>query len=303
MSPRISSRAGVIVFVVVAVLALAPVLARRADGRTAIRIEAPSSLDRAAERLRAVDLARLTDDLAAAGLRVPADISVTLVADDDSRAAGLPPWIVGFAVGSTEIVIFPERILTYPYDSLESVLRHEIAHLALSARAGERPLPRWFHEGVAVSVDAGWDLSSRLQLLLAMRRDPGLASVGRLFTAGTQPDSALAYRLSAALVADLRRRHGAAAPGAIAARVAAGADFAQAFEGETGDTPDGAAARAWAGYRRWTAWVSALTSDAMPWAVILALAFVAFAVRARQRARRRHRWDEEDGQLSAGPGD
>ena len=282
-----------------AVAALLTLVAFRVDA-SSVTVAAPPSLATVAARVRAFDIARLSEDLARAGLTVPPEISITLVADDDPRAAAVPAWIVGFASGSRDIVIFPERVVSYPYDSLESVLRHEIAHLALSSGAGSRPLPRWFHEGVAVSIDAGWDLSSRLQLLLAMRRDPGLAHLGRLFGAGNQPDSALAYRLSAALVADVRRRHGSALPGTIAARVRGGETFDRAFQLETGESAEAAAAQAWAGYRRWTAWVSALTSDAMPWAVILVLAFLAAFARARQRARHRRRWALED-DLTAPP--
>jgi hypothetical protein len=259
----------------------------------AIRVDAPPALAAAAARARSFDLRALRDDLVMAGLDLPPGIQVTLVGNDDPRSGQVPPWVVGFASGTAHVVVFPDRVLPYPYDSLESVLRHEIAHLALSARAGGQPVPRWFHEGVAVSVDAGWDVSSQLQLLLAMRRNPGIENLRRLFTSGNQPDSALAYRLSAALVSDVRRRHGAAVPGRIAARVAAGSPFDLAFELETGERPDAAAGRAWAGYRRWSAWVSAVTSDAMPWTIILALAFVAFFARVRQRWRRRSRWEED----------
>ena len=53
------------------------------------------------------------------------------------------------------IVVFPARAGAYPYDSLESVVWHEVVHLALSAPAGNQS-PRWFHEGVAMSVDKGY---------------------------------------------------------------------------------------------------------------------------------------------------
>ena len=274
-----------------------------AFGASAIRVDAPPALAVPAAVVREFDTGALAADLARAGLALPPEIEVTLVPEDDARAKAIPAWVVGFASGSRHIVMFPERVLSYPYDSLESVLRHEVAHLALFERAGGASLPRWFHEGVAVSVDAGWDFSSRLQLLLAMRRDPGLPSLARLYATGNQPDSSLAYRLSAALVADLRRRYGGAVPGAIANRVAEGQSFERAFALETGHTPEEAAARAWAGYRRWTAWVGALTSDAMPWAVILALAFLAFAVRVRQRTRRRLAWDEDDDGAVTAPRD
>jgi hypothetical protein len=248
----------------------------------------------AASRIEAIDLDRLGADLARAGLTVPPRIVVTLIPERDARARSVPDWVIGLALEPADIVIFPERVLSYPYDSFESVFRHEVAHLALSVRAGGRPMPRWFHEGLAVSVDAGWGVRGRLRLLLETTGDPATADLARLFAANRDTMSAQAYGLSAALVADIQRRHGAGTPGAIAARVAAGVPFAQAFQLETGVTPDDAARRAWAGYRRWTMWVSIATSGAGIWGLILALALGAFIARARKRAWRRRRWDDED---------
>ena len=125
-----------------------------------------------------------------------------------------PGWIVGRAFDSSDVVIFPARVGSYPYGSLESVVWHEVVHLALSAQAGDRPLPRWFHEGVAMSVEKGWGVTSQVRLLLATGGHPGLADLGRLFDSEAQLETASAYLLAAALVSDMRRRHGAAAPGA-----------------------------------------------------------------------------------------
>jgi hypothetical protein len=261
---------------------------------TELTIDAPQPLAAAAARIEAVDLARLQSDLRRAGLDLPGRITVALIPEDDSRARPVPPWIVGLAAGSSEIVIFPERVLPYPYDSVESVFRHEVAHLALDARAGGDELPRWFHEGVAMSVDSGWGMEGRLRLLLEMAGNPGTADLTRLFAARAQPEAAQAYGLSAALVADLRRRHGDSVPGAIAARVAGGASFARAFESETGETPDFAASRAWSVYVRSTNWVPALTGGSAVWSLILVLAGAAWVARRRARLRRRQRWDEND---------
>ncbi len=103
-----------------------------------------------------------------------------------------------------------------------------------------------------------------------------------------------AYLLSALLVHHVRGRYGAAVPGAIARRVASGTPFDDAFRAETGVTPDQAADAAWAGYRRWTEWVPALTSPSAAWAVIVLLALIAFVAQRRRRIRRRRQWDEED---------
>lgn len=258
-------------------------------------VDAPPSLSAAAQRVREVNLSGIAGALARAGLDLPDRVHVTLIPEDDPRARLTPEWIVGLASGRERVAIFPERVGSYPHDSLESVVRHEIAHLALSTRADGRALPRWFHEGVAVSVERGWGVGGQLRLWLAALRDPALSDLAHLFAADTQPDAAEAYLLATALVEDVRARHGAAVPGIIAARVGAGAPFDVAFRLDTGDTPEEAAARAWARYAQWPAWLPALTTTSALWAAVLALAFVAYAVRLRRRIRQRRQWDEEEG--------
>jgi hypothetical protein len=257
-------------------------------------IDAPPSLAGAAARIRAVDQQRLADSLARAGLEFPADIHVTLLGEDDPHARETPPWIVGQASGSREILIFASRATGYPFDSLESVMQHEVVHLALNARAGGRPLPRWFHEGVATSVESGWGVTDRLRLLVASLRNPVIADVSRLFRSQAEAETTLAYLLAAVLLDDLRERHGATLPGRIAAHVSRGVTFDRAFVLETGETPDATAMRAWVGYRRWTNWLPALTSGSALWGLILLVACLAFIAARRRRAQRRREWDEQD---------
>ncbi len=257
-------------------------------------VTASPSLAPVAARLRSIDRSSLASALASAGLEVPPLVRVSLIGEEDPRAARTPQWVVGLARGTEDVVLFPARVGSYPYESLESVLRHEVVHLALEAQADGRPLPRWFHEGVAVSVETGWNVGGDLRLLLRAAEDPGLADLARLFASDMRFESADAYRLAAALVTDMRERGGAAAPGAVAAHVGRGVGFTQAFAMEVGETPDAAAARVWAGYRRWSAWVPVATSESAVWMFILALAVAAFATRLRKRARQRRQWEEEE---------
>jgi hypothetical protein len=257
-------------------------------------VSAPPSLAAAAARVRSVDVHSLADALARAGLALPPQIRVALLSEDDGRAQTTPRWIVGLAFGDRDIEIFPDRVISYPYDSLESVVRHEVAHLALDVAARGAPLPRWFHEGVATSVDSGWKTAAQLRLLLAMVERPDTAELTRLFVSPSESETTQAYLLSTLLVHELRERHGPAVPGAIAHRVATGVPFTEAFQLETGVTPDAAAAEAWSAYRRWTEWVPAVTSPSAAWTLILALSFVAFVAQRRRRARRRRRWDAEE---------
>lgn len=258
-----------------------------------VGIDAPPALAPLAARIEAMNPEAMARALAMAGLDLPPAIHVTLIAEGERRAAQTPRWVVAQAFGIDRIVIYPSRISAYPYESLEGVVLHEVAHLALERAAEGGSLPRWFHEGVAVSVESGWGLGSQLRLLLATVRGPLVDDVDRLFASGSQPETATAYMLAAALVDDVRRRHGRAVPGAIARRVARGTGFDRAFWIETGDTVDEAAARAWSAYRGWRHWLPALVSPAALWSWILGLAFVAFAVRVYRRRRRRRMWTEE----------
>jgi len=259
-----------------------------------IVVDAPPSLESAAARIRAIDQKDIAESLARAGLETPAVVNVMLIPEESDVAREAPRWIVGRALGAAHVIIFPSRVTAYPYDSLESVMRHELVHLALFARAGGRPLPRWFHEGVATSVEAGWSVVDQFRLVLAAFSGPTIDDVSELFRSEEQPDTMLAYLLAAALVDDLRERRGADVPGRIAGRVADGDPFADAFAREAGETPDAAAAHAWQSYRRWTNWVPAMASASAIWTIILLLAFVAFGVRVRQRIRRRRQWGEEE---------
>jgi hypothetical protein len=269
-------------------LRLAPIVA------LTIAVNAPPPLGSAAARIRAIDVQALEEALASAGLEAPASVDVRLVPEDKEIAREAPSWIVGRAFGDRDILIFPARVTRYPYDSLESVLQHEVVHLALFAQAGGRRLPRWFHEGVATSVEAGWDATDQARLLFAALSGPTIDDVSSLFASDAQPDTTLAYLLATALVNDLRERHGPDLPGRIARRVEAGAPFARAFVRETGETPDGAAARAWGTYRRWTTWVPAVANASTVWTLILVLAFLAYIARRRRRVRLRRQWDEEE---------
>ena len=262
-------------------------------GQVDLTVDAGPSLGSLAERVGRIDRPQLAAALARAGLNVPPQVRVTLIPEDDARARATPRWIVGVAFGSRDVAIFPARVGPYPYDSIESVVSHEVVHLALAAQAGG-PLPRWFHEGVATSIEQGWSVTSQARLLLATVGNPGLANLGRLFASGSEPETVRAYLLAAALVSDIRERHGATAPGAIVDRVARGTPFTRAFLQQTGETPDQAAARAWGPYRRWTSWIPVATSGSMLWMGIMGLAFIAFLATLRKRARRRRQWDEWD---------
>jgi hypothetical protein len=267
--------------------------ARLAAAGLDLTIDAPPALAATARRVSALDLQRLERALTQAGLDPPSRVHIHLIPEDDPRAPGMPDWIVGQAFGTQEIAIFPARVSSYPYDSLEAVVRHEIVHLSLSTRAGGAALPRWFHEGVAESVGTGWGFTGQLRLLWATAQSPALTEVAALFESDSQPGTARAYLLAVALVDNIRQRHGLDVPGAIATRVGQGIPFERAFEMVAGETVSAATTRAWASYQGVSSWLPLVTSVQVLWAGILALAFVAVIVRLRRRAEQRRAWDDD----------
>lgn len=263
-----------------------------ADGQPfELTVHAPPQLTDVAARIKAIEPASLARSLSRAGLELPQRVDISVVDFDDPRARGVPSWVAARAFGAETVVIYPRRVGAYPYDSLESVVLHEIVHLALNVRAGGRRLPRWFHEGVAVSVESGWGIGSQARLLLAATRDPGMDDVATLFASEAGPETQTAYLLSAALIEDVRRRHGLAVPGAIAARVANGDSFETAFYAATGESVADAATHAWRAYRG-LRWLPVITSSAGLWGGIMLLAFIAFVIRLRRR--RQKRWEEDE---------
>ncbi|MDA1184471.1 MAG: hypothetical protein O2930_07495 [Acidobacteria bacterium] len=268
--------------------------------RMELTVEAAPALDALADRVRRIDRESLATRLAEAGLNMPPAVMVELITDDDPRARAMPTWIVGVAFGQRNVVIFPARVGPYPYESLESVVSHEVVHLALTAQA-DGPLPRWFHEGVATSVEQGWGLSGQARLVFATVANPILADLGRLFQSNSEQENVNAYLLAAALVADIRERHGANAPGRIVDQVAQGTPFPRAFLLQTGETPEQAATRAWERYRRWTNWIPVLASGSALWIGILTLSCVAFLATLRRRARLRRHWDSLEDDWDAEP--
>ena len=266
---------------------------RAQNGRMDLTVEADPTLGELADRVRNIDQESLAERLAEAGLDMPPQVRIALIPEADPQARATPRWVVGMAFGRRNVAIFPERVGPYPHESLESVVSHEVVHLALTAQANA-PLPRWFHEGVATSVEQGWGVTSQARLVFAAIANPALADLGRLFQSESERETITAYLLAAALVSDIRDRHGADSPGLIALEVSRGMPFARAFLLQTRETPEEAATRAWVRYRRWTSWIPVVTSVSALWMGIMALACLAFLVRLRKRVHRRRQWDEDD---------
>ena len=262
-----------------------------------LTIEAPASLELFAETLRGTDPAPLAEAAALVGLEDPGPPIRVILAEETSPAGRqAPSWAEGYAFGSEGVVVLiPGRARAYPYGSLEALLHHEVAHVLIDRAARGHPVPRWFHEGVAMAAARRWTVADRGRLVVEMipGRRIGPGELDELFRRGEGPARG-AYTLSGAFVRDLLRRHGPRLPSRILPEVGGGMPFDEAFRRATGESPSGAAD---AFYRReniWSRWVPLLTSTFTVWTGISLLALWAIRRRRARDARRKEEWAMEE---------
>jgi len=270
--------------------------AARAAATPQLEIEAPPSLIGAATEVRwsRQDWGPV---MALVGLEdAGAPIHVLLMPEEAPLAQRTPRWIDGFAVAERDtVVLLPERVLSYPHDSLGALLRHEVTHVLLSRAAGGKELPRWFQEGVALLAARDWEMEDREKLLLGgiTGVPPSTAALQRAFD-GEGYSIETAYAIAGALVQELVHEHGREVVGRIASEVARGESFAAAFRAATGDGLGDFEAAFWRRFRWRYRWVPFLTSGATLWMGVTALALVAIARRKQRDAEIRRRWEEEE---------
>lgn len=260
-----------------------------------LEIEAPPELAADRSRLRGLPTSALEQTARLLGAEAGAPIVVSLVPEDAPMARAAPAWVAGYAYGAlSRIVLFPERVPRYPHSTLDELLLHEVAHVLLDRAAGHRPLPRWFHEGIASVAGGPWDLrdGGRLTLTMLSSRELSPDQIDRLFQdPGTV---SRAYAVAGALARDLLRRHGDRLVPELLARVRRGEDFETAFRRSAGLTPREAARAFWRRQVVWYRWLPVATSSATLWIAVTLLALVAIRRRRRRDAEIAARWEAED---------
>ena len=295
-------RASELVVLIAVVVALGePSRGAQATTLPSLIIDAPASLEGVAEQVRRFPIAPLVTAMTLAGLNHPGPpIQVLLIAENSELAHNTPPWISGFADAPRHlIVLFPERSRTYPTNSLETLLHHEIAHILFSRAARGRAVPRWFNEGLALAAErsVGLEDRSRLAWTLIKHDRVSLKVLESLFRDGPAANQR-AYTLSSALVRDLLRTYGDTSSGRILARLGQDQPFDLAFEAITGEPLASAENRFWKRQRTWTFWLPLLRGPSFLWGVITLLALYAIGIHRRRRAEQRMHWVEEEQALA-----
>jgi hypothetical protein len=262
-----------------------------------LQIQAPPELETVRARLQSIPpngIAGIAEFLGASAAGPV--IQVVLATENSELAHSVVPWISGFAVGESNLVVlFPARSPGYPDDTLEDVLRHEVAHVLIWRAAGGHPVPRWFNEGLAMEVERQRRFQDQTQLFyqLVTGGQMDLQQLDRLFSGG-QNDQTRAYALGGAFVHDLLQRYGHAACREILMRMHDGTSFDRAFADVTGVTPAHAELEFWQHQRIWTSWVPIVTSSTTLWLAVTMLALAAIYIRHRRNRQLEEQWEEED---------
>lgn len=278
-------------------VAIQGVVSTRQPAPPALQFQTQDSRPADEPRLRRFDHKELGTIVQLVGLDdAGPPIRVVLAPEDSELARATSSWIAGFADGAAgTVVLFPSRSVRYPHDSLEDVLRHEVAHVLIVRAAGGRAVPRWFNEGLAVVAERAWQFEDRWQLAWALvsADQVPMDEVNHLFQAGPS-GAGRAYVLASAFVRHIIETHGAAVPARILGAVANGASFDVAFEQATGRSLDSAERTFHAELTSWTRRLPLLTSPLVLWMIVTLLALFAISVRRRRSAERRRTWSEED---------
>ena len=134
--------------------------------------------------------------------QVHAVLAHTADAFDELTGGVVPEWRAGVAIPSQQMLVVPTRegpsVLS---TEGRRTLRHEWAHLGLSAELGGLRAPRWFNEGYAQWASGGFDVAEvwRLRVLLALGRTPPMDSLELRWPSG-RAQAEIAYLLSASAI-------------------------------------------------------------------------------------------------------
>ena len=124
-----------------------------------------------------------------------------------SAATGMPKWVSGVANGHRGEIAISYHNPDGSRSDLASLLRHEMAHVALRRATAGQSAPRWFHEGVADALGAEIDLG-RAQTLAAAAFGVGIPPIESWDAAllGSGAEVSNAYAAARDFVSYLRYR-------------------------------------------------------------------------------------------------
>jgi len=206
---------------------------------------------------------------------------------------------LGVAFPEQEVIYLNcQRIEQEPYESFAVTLRHELSHLIVGevARRGNRRVPLWFDEGVAVWTSGKlpfYDTGAFARAVAASTLPP-LSDLEDAFPLDPT-DRGMAYEQGESVVRFIARQGGDEAIRRILRGAADGLEFDAAVKGATGMDLATLERRWLAEVRpRWP-WLSWALNAFTLFGIMSLLAVFAFGVYCHRRRQKFREWDLEEG--------
>ncbi len=219
-----------------------------------------------------------------------------------AEATGMPRWAAGVAHSSSGEIVIAQHAPDGSRTDLDSLLRHEMAHVALYRATGGQETPTWFHEGVAESFGNEIDLM-RSQTLAGAIFGAGVPRLEQLEENfhGLDPIAAtVSYAAARDFVNHLRGRD---ADGSdlrqVMSEVRRGTPFEAAFVKVYSRTLDELDSEWRSGLTGRFVWFPVISSGGLPLAALSPLMVVAAVRRRRQLREGWDRLGREDEALHA----
>ena len=216
---------------------------------------------------------------------------------------GVPDWGAGCAFPDRGVIVLRNPVTAPDPLHMEDVVVHEIAHIAAGRVLGDVHVPRWFHEGIAMTLAGEWRLP-RSSALAGAGAGGGLIPLAELavaFPAGAD-DAMLAYSESFYAVSLLMEEAGQATPAEILSGVAAAGSFANGIRALTGRSVADFERDVVASFEKRFGWGVFLTRWNVMFAALALLLLAGGAARLVRSRRLLREWEaEERGRSDGGP--
>lgn len=224
--------------------------------------------------------------------------------DEEFRAltyGGVPDWGAGCAFPERGVVVLRNPMAAPDPLRMEDVIVHEIAHVAAGRVLKRVAVPRWFHEGIAMTLAGEWRLprSSALTGASASGDLIPLDELALAFPVGSA-DAMLAYSESFYAVRFLMEEAGRATPAEILSAIAVAGSFEAGLEVISGRSLADFERDALASFEGRFGWGVFLTRWNVMFGVVTLFALVAGAARLARSRRLLREWEAEERGRSEG---
>ena len=254
---------------------------------------------RAAQRILEVASSRGAAVAARAGLSELGPVEIFVASTDQEFRAltygGVPDWGAGCAYPDRGVIVLRNPLSVPDPLGMEDVVVHEVAHVAAGRVLGGVRVPRWFHEGIAMTLAGEWRLPRSASLVGA---GAGGALIGLERLSASFPEEGraamLAYSESFYALRFLMESAGGATPQDVLAAIAEAGNFDDGLARLYG-APRAAFERdAVRSFGSRFGWGILLTRWNVLFVLLTLVLVVGWAVKVRRARVRMREWEEEE---------